>query len=71
MAGIREKVWQVVLRTDKQKGFRILPWHWVAERTFAWILNGRRLNKEYGKSRPNSQFMGYPAMIPLMINRLK
>jgi putative transposase len=64
-------IWQVVLRTDKQKGFKLLPRRWVVERTFAWILNARRLNKDYEKNRRNSQSMVYLAMIPLMFNRLK
>lgn len=63
--------WQVVLRTDNQKGFVLLPRRWVVERTFAWILNARRLNKDYEKTRRNSQSMVYLAMIPLLLNRLK
>jgi putative transposase len=63
--------WQVVLRTDDQKGFVLLPRRWVVERTFAWILNARRLNKDYEKTRRNSQSMVYLAMIPLVLNRLK
>lgn len=64
-------IWQVVLRTDEQKGFKVLPRRWVVERSFAWILNARRLKKDYEKSRRNSQSMVYLAMIPLMINRIK
>jgi putative transposase len=62
--------WQVVLRTDEQKGFKLLPRRWVVERTFAWLVNARRLNKDYEKTRRNSQSMVYLAMIPLMLNRL-
>lgn len=62
--------WQVVLRTDEQKGFKVLPRRWVVERTFAWILNARRLSMEYEKTRKNSQSMVYLAMLPLMIRRL-
>ena len=62
--------WQVVLRTDEQKGFKLLPRRWVVERTFAWLVNARRLNKDYEKTRRNSQSMVYLAIIPLMINRL-
>ncbi len=63
-------VWQVVLRIDGQKGFKILPRRWVVERTFAWILNARRLSRDYEKTRRNSQSMVYLAVIPLMIRRL-
>lgn len=62
--------WQVVLRTDKQTGFRVLPRRWVVERTFAWILNARRLSLDYEKTRKNSQSMVYLAMLPLMIRRI-
>jgi len=62
--------WQVVLRTDDQKGFVLLPRRWVVERTFAWLLNARRLNKDYEKNRRNSQSMVYLAMLPILLNRL-
>jgi putative transposase len=62
--------WQVVLRTDEQKGFVILPRRWVVERTFAWLLNARRLNKDYEKTRRNSQSIVYLAMLPILLNRL-
>jgi putative transposase len=63
-------IWQVVVRTDDQKGFKVLPRRWVVERTFAWILNARRLSMDYEKNRKNSQSMVYLAMLPLMIRRL-
>jgi transposase len=28
---------QIVKRTDKAKGFEVLPCRWVVERTFAWL----------------------------------
>ena len=62
--------WQVVLRTDSQKGFKVLPRRWVVERTFAWILNARGLSMDYEKTRKNSQSMVYLAMLPLMMRRL-
>jgi putative transposase len=62
--------WQVVLRTDDEKGFKLLPRRWVVQRTFAWLLNARRLSKDYEKNRKNTQSMVYLAMIPLMLNRL-
>lgn len=62
--------WLVVLRSDGAKGFRVLPRRWVVERTFAWLLQARRLNKDYEKNRRNSQSMIYLAMIALMLKRL-
>lgn len=61
--------WQVVLRNDDLKGFKVLPRRWVVERTFAWLLQARRLNKDYEKNRRNSQSMVYLAMIALMLKR--
>jgi putative transposase len=62
--------WQVVLRTDDKKAFKVLPRRWVVERTFAWLSHSRRLNKDYEKNRINSQSMLYIAMITILIKRL-
>jgi len=39
------------LRIDISKKIKpewqILPWRWVVERTFAWLLHSRRLSKDY------------------------
>lgn len=61
--------WQVVLRSDNQKGFKVLPRRWVVERTFAWMMNARRLSKDYERNRMNSQSMVYLAMIAIMLKR--
>ena len=63
-------VWTIVLRTDNQKGFRVIPRRWVVERTFAWLTQSRRLNKDYEKLIRNSQSMCYVAMIKIMANRI-
>ena len=61
--------WEVVLRTDDQKGFKLLPRRWVVERTFSWFYQSRRLSKDYEKKVKNSQAMCYIAMIKIMANR--
>lgn len=61
--------WQVVVRTDNYKGFKVIPRRWVVERTFAWITQYRRLNKDYEKLAKNSQTMCYIAMMKIMLNR--
>ncbi|MGW7824343.1 transposase [Streptomyces puniciscabiei] len=38
---------QMVKRTDGMKGFVVLPRRWVAERTFAWLMNTRRLARDH------------------------
>ena len=63
-------VWTIVLRTDNQKGFKVIPKRWVVERTFAWLTQSRRLNKDYEKLTRNSQSMCYLDMIKIMANRL-
>ncbi|MEU7429150.1 transposase [Streptomyces sp. NPDC040750] len=37
----------IVKRTDDMKGFVVLPRRWVAARTFAWLMNSRRLARDY------------------------
>jgi transposase len=62
--------WQVVVRSDNKQGFKVLPRRWVVERTFAWLLQARRLNMDYEKNRRNSQSMVYLARIALLLKRV-
>jgi transposase len=41
---------EIIKRSDKAKGFEILPRRWVVERTFAWLGRCRRLAKDFEKS---------------------
>ena len=82
--GIYEKEWliawvksecgwelQVIKRTDKDKGFKLLPKRWVVERTFAWLGRYRRLSKDYEKLTETSEAMIQMAMIHIMVRRLE
>jgi len=82
--GIYEKEWliawvksecgwelQVIKRTDKDKGFKLLPKRWVVERTFAWLGRYRRLSKDYEKLTETSEAMIHMAMIHIMVRRLE
>ncbi len=62
---------EVILRSDKQKGFVILPKRWIVERTFAWLSNHRRLSKDYERFTKTSETMIQLAMMRLMLRRLK
>ncbi len=54
-----------------KKEFRgVLPRRWVAERTFSWLGQSRRLSKDYERLTETSQAMIYTAMSRLMLRRL-
>jgi putative transposase len=54
-----------------KKEFRgILPRRWVAERTFSWFGQSRRLAKEYEHLCETSEAMIYATMTRLMVKRL-
>ena len=37
----------IIRRSDKAKGFEVLPRRWVVERTFGWLGRSRRLAKDW------------------------
>ncbi len=38
---------EIVKRSDRQKGFVVLPKRWIVERTIAWLNRCRRLAKDW------------------------
>jgi transposase len=61
---------ETIKRSDKQKGFVLLPKRWVVERTWGWLNWYRRLSKDYETLPETSETMIYVAMIRLMLKRL-
>ncbi len=59
-----------VLRPKGAQGFVLLPRRWVVERTFAWLAQFRRLNKDYERLNATSEAIIHVAMIRLMLRRL-
>jgi putative transposase len=57
-------------RRGKSKGFHVLPYRWIVERTFAWLGKYRRLSKDDEFLPETSETMIYAAMIRLMVRRL-
>ena len=61
--------WEVVKR-KQEKGFKVLPWRWIVERTLAWLTRYRRLTIDYEVLPATSEAFIYAAMVRLMIRRL-
>lgn len=51
------------------EGFQVAKRRWVVERTFAWLLNFRRLSKDYEVLTDNSEAFIHIVMIYLLLNR--
>ena len=65
--------WELTItkRSDKEKGFKVVPKRWVVERTFGWLGRYRRLSKDYEKLPETSEAMIQMAMIHIMVRRLE
>ena len=61
---------EIVRRPTGVKGFQLLPWRWIVERTFGWLGRCRRLSKDYEYLPQTSEAMIRVAMIHLMVRRL-
>jgi transposase len=61
---------QVVLRPKEQKGFVLLRKRWVVERTNGWVMNCRRLVRDYEVLPETSETFIYLALIRIMVRRL-
>jgi len=52
------------------KGFQVVPYRWVVERTFGWLLNDRRHSRDDETLTANSEAMIQISMIRLLLKRL-
>ncbi|MEU1287714.1 transposase, partial [Kitasatospora sp. NPDC005856] len=52
------------------RGFVVQPRRWVVERSFGWLMNHRRLARDYEALPERSEAMVHVAMIALMTRRL-
>lgn len=52
-------VLEIVLRPQEQRRFVLLPKRWVVERTFAWLMNHRRLVRDYELKAKTAETMIY------------
>jgi transposase len=60
----------IVRRDPATRGFSVLPRRWTVERTLGWLMNHRRLARDYEAHPHRSEAMIHLAMINLMTRRL-
>ncbi|MBF2001631.1 MAG: transposase [Synechococcales cyanobacterium M58_A2018_015] len=61
---------ETVKRSDRAKGFVVLPKRWIVERTFGWWNWCRRLSKDCEVLPNTSEAMIQVAMIRVLLRRL-
>ena len=61
---------EIVKRSDKAKGFVLLPKRWIVERTFGWLGRCRRLAKDFEHLTRSHVGFVILAMIRLMARRI-
>jgi len=61
---------EIVKRTDKNGGFKVIRKRWVVERTFSWLRRNRRLMAHYEAIAIIAQGFAKLAMISVMLKRL-
>ncbi len=59
-----------VVKRKQSKGFQVLPWRWIVERTLAWIVRHRRLTIDYEALPATSEAFIHAAMVRIMVRRL-
>ena len=73
-AGVKRALHQVdveiVKRSDKAKGFAVLPKRWIVERTIAWLNRCRRLAKDWECLNRKALAFLRLASIRLMLRKL-
>lgn len=61
---------KIIKRNDQQKGFEVLPKRWIVERTFGWLIQSRRLVRDYEVMIKHSESMIYLSMSKIMLRRI-
>jgi transposase len=61
---------EIVKRSDRVKGFIVLPKRWIVERTFAWLNRCRRLAKDWETLNRKARAFLRLASIRFMLRKL-
>ena len=62
---------EITGKKEGERGFKVIKWRWVVERTFAWLGRYRRNSRDYEKLPETSESMLKISSIQLLIQRLK
>jgi putative transposase len=63
-------VLEIAHNQPAQRGFKVIPWRWTVERTFAWLTHAQRLSKNYEYLVTTFDAMIYATMVRPMLRRL-
>lgn len=70
LAKIGKWTLEIIKRSDKAKGFELLPRRWVVERTLAWLNRNRRLAKDFEKTIASATAWLFIASVQLFTRRI-
>jgi len=71
---VKEKfniILEIVKRPQGAEGWILLPKRWIVERTFAWMLTGRRLCRDFEKTIRSAETMVRIGQIRLILDRIQ
>jgi len=60
----------IVKRPRHTRGFQVVQWRWIVERTFGWLNRSRRLSKDFAALPETTEMWIRIAMIHLIVRRL-
>lgn len=61
---------EIIKRSDRSKGFEVLPRRWVVERTLAWLNRNRRLAKDFEQTIASATAWLFIASVQLSTRRI-
>ena len=61
---------EIVRKAKGRRGFAVVPWRWIVERTFAWLGRYRRHSRDYERLAESSEAMIKVSSIHRMLRLL-
>ena len=60
----------LISRRDEERGFKIVAWRWIVERTLGWLSQFRRLRVDYERNTKSAEAWCYLASIRMTLSRV-